>query len=106
MPVPAGVEDGQTVRMAVGNNEIFITFKVESSDYFKRDGPDVHTDCTVSINKFKLLGSNLKLFCSNIKLLHRNFILFCIKLNYLVKIKKRFLCNSKFIFIFFSFERF
>lgn len=49
VPVPAGVEDGQTVRMAVGNNEIFITFKVESSDYFKRDGPDVHTDCTVSV---------------------------------------------------------
>lgn len=48
MPVPAGVEDGQTVRMAVGNNELFITFKVEKSNYFKRDGPDVHTDCTVS----------------------------------------------------------
>lgn len=48
VPVPAGVEDGQTVRMAVGNNEIFVTFKVESSAYFKRDGPDVHTDCAVS----------------------------------------------------------
>lgn len=46
--MPAGVEDGQTVRMSVGNNELFITFKVESSNYFKRDGPDVHTDCTVS----------------------------------------------------------
>lgn len=48
VPVPAGVEDGQTVRMAVGNNEIFVTFKVEKSNYFRRDGPDVHTDCTVS----------------------------------------------------------
>lgn len=49
VPVPAGVEDGQTVRMAVGsNNEIFVTFKVEKSSYFKRDGPDVHTDCCVS----------------------------------------------------------
>ena len=28
VPVPAGVEDGQTVRMPVGNKEIFITFKV------------------------------------------------------------------------------
>lgn len=27
VPVPAGVEDGQTVRMAVGNKELFITFK-------------------------------------------------------------------------------
>lgn len=52
VPVPAGVEDGQTVRMAVGsNNEVFVTFKVEESSYFKRDGPDVHTDCTVS-NRF------------------------------------------------------
>ncbi|KAH9637529.1 hypothetical protein HF086_010940 [Spodoptera exigua] len=48
VPVPAGVEDGQTVRMAVGNNnEIFVTFKVEKSNYFHRDGPDVHTDCTI-----------------------------------------------------------
>lgn len=27
VPVPAGVEDGQTVRMAVGNKEVFITFR-------------------------------------------------------------------------------
>lgn len=27
VPVPAGVENGQTVRMAVGRKEIFITFK-------------------------------------------------------------------------------
>lgn len=27
VPVPAGVENGQTVRMAVGRREIFITFK-------------------------------------------------------------------------------
>lgn len=27
VPVPAGVEDGQTVRMSVGNKELFITFK-------------------------------------------------------------------------------
>lgn len=27
VPVPAGVEDGQTVRMAVGHKELFITFK-------------------------------------------------------------------------------
>ena len=28
VPVPAGVEDGQTVRMPVGKREIFITFRV------------------------------------------------------------------------------
>lgn len=27
VPVPAGVENGQTVRMAVGKRELFITFK-------------------------------------------------------------------------------
>ena len=30
VPVPAGVEDGQTVRMPVGSKEIFITFRVRS----------------------------------------------------------------------------
>ncbi|XP_072945341.1 protein tumorous imaginal discs, mitochondrial-like isoform X1 [Epargyreus clarus] len=57
VPVPAGVEDGQTVRMAVGNNEVFITFKVEPSTYFKRDGPDVHTDCTISVAQAMLGGT-------------------------------------------------
>ncbi|NP_001266353.1 Protein tumorous imaginal discs, mitochondrial-like [Bombyx mori] len=57
IPVPAGVEDGQTVRMSVGKNELFITFKVESSNYFKRDGPDVHTDCTISIAQAVLGGT-------------------------------------------------
>ncbi|XP_026748735.1 protein tumorous imaginal discs, mitochondrial-like isoform X2 [Galleria mellonella] len=60
VPVPAGVEDGQTVRMAVGNNEIFVTFKVEKSTYFKRDGPDVHTDCTISISQ-ALLGGTVRI---------------------------------------------
>ncbi|CAH2979441.1 unnamed protein product [Chilo suppressalis] len=60
VPVPAGVEDGQTVRMAVGNNEVFITFKVESSTYFRRDGPDVHTDCSISVSQ-ALLGGTVRI---------------------------------------------
>ncbi|CAH0664128.1 unnamed protein product [Spodoptera exigua] len=61
VPVPAGVEDGQTVRMAVGNNnEIFVTFKVEKSNYFHRDGPDVHTDCTISVAQ-ALLGGTVRI---------------------------------------------
>ncbi|XP_026736145.1 protein tumorous imaginal discs, mitochondrial-like isoform X1 [Trichoplusia ni] len=59
VPVPAGVEDGQTVRMAVGNNEIFVTFKVEKSNYFRREGPDVHTDCTISVSQ-ALLGGTVR----------------------------------------------
>ncbi|CAG5040999.1 unnamed protein product [Parnassius apollo] len=57
VPVPAGVENGQTVRMAVGKNEVFVTFKVEESNYFKRDGPDVHTDCTISVSQAVLGGT-------------------------------------------------
>ncbi|XP_028159544.1 protein tumorous imaginal discs, mitochondrial-like isoform X1 [Ostrinia furnacalis] len=60
VPVPAGVEDGQTVRMAVGSNEIFVTFKVEKSAYFKRDGPDVHTDCAISVSQ-ALLGGTVRI---------------------------------------------
>ncbi|XP_063231880.1 protein tumorous imaginal discs, mitochondrial isoform X2 [Bacillus rossius redtenbacheri] len=57
VPVPAGVEDGQTVRMPVGKKEIFITFRVEKSDYFRRDGPDVHTDAKISLSQAVLGGT-------------------------------------------------
>lgn len=60
VPVPAGVEDGQTVRMAVGNKEIFITFRVEKSKYFKRDGPDIHTDVDISVSQ-ALLGGTVRI---------------------------------------------
>jgi len=36
VPVPPGVEDGQTVRVAVGQKEVFVTFRVTKSDYFRR----------------------------------------------------------------------
>lgn len=55
--VPAGVEDGQTLRMQVGNKELFITFRVAKSDYFKREGADVHTDAIISISQAVLGGS-------------------------------------------------
>ena len=57
VPVPAGVEDGQTIRMAVGNKEVFVTFRVEKSRYFRRDGPDVHTDADISIAQAVLGGT-------------------------------------------------
>lgn len=57
VPVPAGVEDGQTVRMSVGKKEIFITFRVSKSDYFRRDGADVHTEASISIAQAVLGGS-------------------------------------------------
>lgn len=57
VPVPAGVEDNQTMRMAVGKKELFITFKVEKSNYFRRDGADVHTEANVSLAQAVLGGT-------------------------------------------------
>lgn len=53
----AGVEDGQTVRMPVGSKELFITFRVDGSDYFKRDGPDVHTEAEITLAQAVLGGT-------------------------------------------------
>lgn len=60
IPIFSGIEDGQTVRMSVGNKELFVTFRVEKSDYFKRDGPDVHTDAEISIAQ-ALLGGTIRI---------------------------------------------
>lgn len=60
VPVPAGVEDGQTVRMAVGQREMFITFRVEKSNYFRREGSDVHTDAEISLSQ-AILGGTIRI---------------------------------------------
>ncbi|KAJ7306055.1 hypothetical protein JRQ81_010421 [Phrynocephalus forsythii] len=57
VPVPAGVEDGQTVRMPVGKKEIFITFRVQKSPIFRRDGADIHSDLHISIAQAVLGGT-------------------------------------------------
>ncbi|KAM9843088.1 dnaJ heat shock protein family (Hsp40) member A3a [Aulostomus maculatus] len=57
VPVPAGVEDGQTVRMPVGKKEIFITFRVQKSPVFRRDGADIHSDLFVSVAQAILGGT-------------------------------------------------
>jgi len=61
VPVPAGIEDGQTVRMNVTKKkELFITFKVAKSDYFRREGADIHTDTSISLSQ-ALLGGALRI---------------------------------------------
>ena len=55
--VPAGVEDAQTLRMLVGRQEVFVHFKIEKSDYFRRDGSDVHSDATISLSQAVLGGT-------------------------------------------------
>ncbi|XP_041358506.1 protein tumorous imaginal discs, mitochondrial-like isoform X2 [Gigantopelta aegis] len=57
VPVPAGVEDGQTVRMPVGKQEVFITFKVAKSRIFRREGADVHSDVAISLSQAVLGGT-------------------------------------------------
>lgn len=57
VPVPPGIENGQTVRMPVGKREIFITFRVAKSNYFRRQGADVHTDANISIAQAALGGT-------------------------------------------------
>ncbi|XP_075292303.1 dnaJ homolog subfamily A member 3, mitochondrial isoform X2 [Opisthocomus hoazin] len=57
VPVPAGVEDGQTVRMPVGKKEIFITFRVQKSSVFRRNGADIHSDLLISIAQAVLGGT-------------------------------------------------
>lgn len=61
VPVPAGVTDGQTVRMRISNNkELYVTFKVSKSNYFRRDGADVHTDAVITISQ-AVLGGKVRL---------------------------------------------
>lgn len=52
VPVPAGVTDGQTIRMRITNGkELYVTFKVSKNNYFRRDDADIHTDATISISQ-------------------------------------------------------
>lgn len=57
VPVPAGIENGQTIRMQVGRKELFVTFRVETSRYFRREGADVHTDVSISLAQAVLGGT-------------------------------------------------
>ncbi|KAK4300094.1 hypothetical protein Pmani_027685 [Petrolisthes manimaculis] len=57
IPVPAGIEDGQTLRITVGRKEVFVRISVGKSDYYRRDGADVHTDATISLCQAALGGA-------------------------------------------------
>lgn len=53
----SGIENDQSVRLQVGRGEVFVTFQVAQSDYFRRDGPDVHSDAQISIAQAVLGGT-------------------------------------------------
>lgn len=54
--VPAGVEDGQTLRTQVDGKEFFLKFTVEKSKKFRRQGSDIHSDVAVSLSQAVLGG--------------------------------------------------
>ncbi|XP_035207029.1 protein tumorous imaginal discs, mitochondrial-like isoform X2 [Stegodyphus dumicola] len=61
IPVPSGVKDGQMVRVQITKKkELFVTFKVSKSRYFRRDGVDVHSDATISVYQ-ALLGGTVRI---------------------------------------------
>ena len=51
------MEDGQTLRMSVGQKEVFIKISVSPSDYFVREGADVHTESVISMVQAALGGT-------------------------------------------------
>lgn len=57
VPVPSGVENNQRVRMSVGSKEIFITFRVQRSPVFRRNGADIHSDVFISVAQAVLGGT-------------------------------------------------
>ena len=57
LPVPPAVQDMQTMRVEVDGEELFITFHVQSSSYFRVNGADIHTDCVISLSQAVLGGT-------------------------------------------------
>uniref|UniRef100_A0A0R3S7A2 Chaperone protein dnaJ 1, mitochondrial n=1 Tax=Elaeophora elaphi TaxID=1147741 RepID=A0A0R3S7A2_9BILA len=57
--IPAGINDGETVRMPVGKSTVFITFKVAPSSRFRRDKYDIHCDVEISVAQ-AILGGTVK----------------------------------------------
>lgn len=54
--VPAGVEDGQSIRVKSGMQEVLVTFRIHESKYFRRDGFDIHTEAAISVSQAFLGG--------------------------------------------------
>ncbi|XP_048756400.1 protein tumorous imaginal discs, mitochondrial-like isoform X2 [Ostrea edulis] len=60
IPVPAGVEHGQTLRLKVGKQELFVTLQVAKSNLFRREGADVHSEVSISLSQ-AVLGGTLRI---------------------------------------------
>ncbi len=53
------MEDGQTMRITLGSSEVFVTFRIKTSEKFRRDKEDVHSEVNVSIVQ-AILGGAIK----------------------------------------------
>ncbi|KFM63548.1 Protein tumorous imaginal disc, mitochondrial, partial [Stegodyphus mimosarum] len=59
--VPSGVKGGQIVQVQITRkSQLFVTFKVSRSKYFRRYGADVHSNATISIYQ-ALLGGTIRI---------------------------------------------
>jgi len=74
LDIPAGISDGETIKVNVAHHQddqainsgpgqtIFVTFKVEPSDYFRMDEvtpDDLHTDAEISLAQ-AIFGGRIK----------------------------------------------
>jgi len=53
----SGVEDGQTMRVQLGSSEVFVTFRVKTSEKFRRDKEDIHSEVNLSFVQAVLGGA-------------------------------------------------
>jgi DnaJ-class molecular chaperone len=55
--VPAGVDDGQTLKLSSGRQTVFVRIAVESDSTFERDGADVYSTARISFTQAVLGGT-------------------------------------------------
>ncbi len=53
------MEDGQTMRVSLGSSEVFVTFRVKTSEKFRRDKEDIHSEANLSFVQ-AILGGAVK----------------------------------------------
>lgn len=58
--IPAGVSDGQILRVMLDGMEVLATLNVEQSRQFRRDGFDVHSDVTIGFT-LAILGGIIRI---------------------------------------------
>lgn len=72
LPVPPGIVDGETVKVNIDpadddrvlgtteTQQIFVTFRVDPSDYFTVEDSDLHSDATISVAQ-AIFGGKIKI---------------------------------------------